>query len=372
MQLVILKNNLKEAVDALGRMSGEGTNSLPILKNFLIRTSDGKILVSSTNLELAITRSVPGKIVETGGITIPLAIMGALVSNLQSEKVQLDVEGTTLSLKTDNYQAKIQGLREDDFPIIPKIIKPESSFAVPAEIMAEALAFVANAAQGAAGKPELHGVLLDFQKGMLNIVATDNFRLAKKTIYESQLDAKNFAPARILIPARTVNEVLRVFKNSKSHIQVEFDENQILFRDETSEIISRLIGGNFPDYEAIIPKETSSEATVNRIDFMSALKLTSSFADRLNEVRLSVKEAAKALEASSANQSIGENKYLIPAKVKGDPIEVVFNWRFLLEGIKDLPSETINLKFVSDARPATVTGDKDTSYFYLLMPIKGA
>lgn len=370
MKLISLKNNLKEGIDVLGRMGSDGINSLPILKNFLLRASDGKIYLSATNLEIAITKIIPGKIIENGGITIPLSVMNSLAGNLQAERVQLELEGTILLLKTDNYEAKIQGVKEDDFPIIPKVVKPRFKFSIASGVLMDALVFSVNAAQATSLKPELHGILFDFQNNCLRVVATDSFRLAEKTIQEPQIETDEFVPCRALVPLKTIHEALRIFKDEKIKLTIEFDESQIVFRDETTEIISRLLGGEFPDYAAIIPKEASGEIIMSRNDFVNALKLTSSFADRLHEVRLKVKEGVKALEIASANQSLGENHFLVPAKVKGDPVEVVFNWKFLLDGVRDLISPNIILKLISDSRPAVITGAEDESYLYLLMPIK--
>lgn len=371
MKIIVLRNNLKESLDVLGRLGGEGAGTLPVLKNFLLRASSGKIFLSATNLELAITKTMPGKIIDSGGITVNLTLVSSLIGNLLAERIQLETEGAALVLKTDTYHAKLQGIKEEEFPIIPQLTKPEVSFRAPAGLLSDALLFIANAAHGNAGKPELNGALFDLEKGMLTMVATDNFRLAKKVIYESHLDLKNITPVKILVPARTILEALRVYKNSAASVHVAFDQNQILFSDDSSEIISRLTGGNFPDYEAIVPKEALSEATVDRQEFVAALKLTGSFADRLNEVNLVLKENAKTIEVSSA-QSLGESRCLVPARVKGTATEIVFNWRFLLEGIKDIPTKTITLKLSGDARPAVVLGAEDPSYLYLLMPIKTA
>ncbi len=371
MKVIVLKNNLKEGVDSLGRLSPDGTSPLPILKNFLLQTQEGKLVLSSTNLEVAITRRVSGKVIDEGGITIPTAIMSSLLSNLGAEKVELQVDNTTLILKTDNYQAKIQGMKQEEFPLIPRIKNIQSQITLPANILLESILFVLNAVHVGAVKPELRGVLFDFESGLLRVAGTDSFRLTEKTMYASDLEVGEFVSSKILVPAKTLYEVVRVFKNSGKKITMEFDETQVIFRDENAEVVSHLVGGEFPDYRAIVPKEAKTEVALNKNDLIQALKLTGSFADRLNEVRVVVKEKAKTLEVVSLSQ-IGENNYMIPAKIKGEAVEAVFNWRFLIDGLKDLVSDTVVIKLAGDSRPVTITGEDDASYLYLVMPIKAA
>jgi len=137
-------------------------------------------------------------------------------------------------------------------------------------------------------------------------------------------------------------------------------------------VISRLINGDFPDYQPIIPQEIETEALLNKNEFINALKLTGSFTDKLNEVKVLIKEKAKNIEIFSAHSGLGENRYLIPAKIKGLPIDIVFNWRFLLSGAKELNGENIILGFSTDNKPAILKSPDDKSYFYILMPIKAA
>ncbi len=368
MKLIVLKNNLKEGLGIIGRAATESAN-LPILKNVLIKTYNNKIQLSATNLELAITFLISGKIIEEGGITAPLSVLSGIVNNCDSERINLEVKNNILNFKTDNYEANIQGLSEEEFPIIPKIENDKNYLSIDFNLFKNSLLKIMPAIQISDIRPEISGVLLDFQLTSLKLVGTDSFRLAEKTISE-QFYKNNFPKGfKNIIPLKTVQEVVRVVKDGNLNIYT--DQNQILFKSEDLEIISRLIDGHYPDYEQIIPKSFQTECLLNKELFLNAVKLVSNFTGRVNDIKVKTKEGKKTLEVYSANPYFGENKYLIPAKIKGDDFEVAFNWHYLLDGLKNFESEELDFVVNGDSRPTVIKSPQDASYFYLIMPIKG-
>lgn len=368
MKIVVLRKNLKDGLELLVRgASSEGT--LPVLKNFLIETIDGRIRVSATNLELAVTAVVPGKIIEEGGITVPLGVVGNILSNLAAERIDIETHEEELTLHTDNYEAKIQGIKKEDFPLIPKIGKKEFEIEVGTNALCDALSLVVIAAQIGGSRPELGGVLFEYQLTAVKFVATDSFRLAEKILQDTRFKSKKEAHWNALIPAKTINEVIRIFRGEESQVQVSFDENQAFFRTERVELISRLLGGAFPEYQQIVPKTAETEIVVSRSELVNALKLTGALADRLHEAYLTIEEKMKCVEIRSLNKAVGENRYLVPAKIKGAPVTLIFNWRFLLEGIKELTAEHLSIGCNGDAKPVIIRAAEDASYFYIVMPI---
>lgn len=370
MKIIILKNHLKSGLEIISKLGSEsGSITLPILKNFLIETIDNKIKLSMTNLEIAITCYIPGKVIESGNLVIPFNIVNSIVTNLQTERINLDSKDNYLIIKTDNYQAKIQGNTKEEFPIIPQI-NSQTFLEFSTAVLKKSLSSVINAAQISEVKPELSGILFDFQVNSLKLAATDSFRLAEKNIINTQFKSNIEQGFKVIIPLKTIQEVIRIFKEENDQISVYFEPNQVLFKTENLEIISRLISGNFPEYQTIIPQSSETEIVLNKEQLINAIKLTSSFTDRLNEVRISVKENAKNIEVFSFNQILGENQYLIPAKIKGTSLEVVFNWRFFFDGVKVLDSENVFLGLNGESKPILIKSPNDISYFYILMPIK--
>lgn len=371
MKIIILKNHLKTGLDAISKIGNDGSlATLPILKNFLIETIDNKIKLSITNLELATTIFIPGKIIENGSLTIPFNIFNSIINNIQNERINLENKDDKLIIKTDNYQAKIQGIKKEEFPIIPKINKNQNAFIINTLIFKKALLFLISAAQISEIKPELNGILFDFQLNSLKLAATDSFRLAEKTITNFQFKSDIDQIFKSIIPIKTVQEIIRIFKEDEGQIEIYFDQSQIFLKTENIEIISRLINGDFPNYQSIIPENFETEIILEKEQIINALKLTGAFTDRLNEIKIIIEKNAKNIEIQSSNQIIGENQYLIPAKIKGQPLKIIFNWKFLLDGIKCLDSSNVFIGFNGDNKPGLIKSPSDNSYFYVIMPIK--
>ncbi len=380
MKLIILKKNLKDGLKSIEKVCADNS-SLPILKNFLIESFDNKIKLSATNLELAITTFISGKIIEDGNITIPLNILNSIINNLQAEKINLELNKDKLIIKTDNYRAEIQGIKKDEFPIIPKIENNKQCVQIKNFILKNALLSVVNSAT-TENRPELSGILFDYQITLLKFAATDTFRLSEKTINNTQFESDFNKSFKIIIPLKTIQEVIKEIQiNEEQKTDIYIDPNQILFKTENTEIISRLINGEFPDYQQIIPKTIETELTLNTEELINSAKLSSIFSDRFNEIKIIINKDAKNIEVFSASQSVGENKYLVPAKIQkmsthhpagetDEQMEIAFNWKFLLDGLKNIKTENTFLGLNNSNKPAIIKSPQDASWFYILMPIK--
>ena len=367
MKVVILKSNLKGGLSSVERAVGESSN-LPVLRNVLLKTSGNKINISTTNLELAITKTISGKIIEEGGLTIPFSTLNNIVNNTTQERVSLEKDGDNFIFKTDNYEAKIQGLKEDEFPVIPKI-KSENCIEFNPIILRKAINKVISAAQISEIRPEISGLLFDYQVTQIKLVATDSFRLAEKNISANQFKSDINHSFKVIVPLKTVQEVLRVFSDDEP-IKLFIDDNQILFKNNNLQIISRLIDGEYPDYEQIIPKSIETELSVNKEHFINAVRLVSTFSGKNNDVNLALKNN-NVMEVYLANQMMGENNYMIPTKTDGKDFEnISFNWRYLIDGLKVIDSENLIVGVNGNNRPAVIKSADDTSHFYILMPIK--
>jgi len=366
MKLIILKNNLLEGLGSVEKSVSDNAN-LPILKNVLLKVEDNKITLVSTNLELAIKHYVSGKIIEKGEITVPFNIFANIVRNLNVERIDLENKDRDLIIKTDNYEALIQGQDTGEFPIIPRINNDQNFISLKTDVLKQALAQVIVATQYSDIRPEISGVYLNYQNNFLKLVATDSFRLAEKTLNQDQFKS-TLSEFEVIIPFKTAQEVLRIITDSETKVFI--DPNQILFKTEAQEVTSRLISSRFPDYQAILPKETKNEAMISRAEFIGALKLTSVFAGRANDIVLKVGENKKNLELSSRDSRLGQNRYLIPIKLRGEKFSVAFNWRYLLDGLKIYSAEELILGVNSPDRAVAVKSLAEPTLIYILMPIK--
>lgn len=368
MKLIILKNNITEGLNAVERAISASAN-LPILKNILIKTEGGRISFTCTNLEIAITQTVPGKIVEDGEITVPVSVFAPVAKNLNAERVSLDVKDKQIVITTDNYEATIQGQSAKDFPIIPGISEKDNVIKLSASRLLEALQSVFVATQYSEIRPEISGVFFRVFDNEVILAATDSFRLAEKIMKVDNLHIQN--DVSMIIPYKTAEELIRFLAGNAGDVEIFIEQNQVLFKTSTRQLISRLVDGVFPEYKAIIPKQIQNEATLDRNEFINAVKLASSFSGRGNNITISIGENKKFLELSSADSSLGENHYKIPIKFKGDAFSIIFNWHYLLDGLKIHSSEDITLGVNSPDRPALLKNPTETGLLYVVMPIKG-
>lgn len=368
MKITVLKNNLKNSLDAVSKIVGENA-SLPILKNVLINAENGKINIISTDLETAVIKTVAGKIMEDGQITVPFTVFNNVINNIQSERIDIENKGLNILVKTDSYEAKIQGMNYEEFPIIPKIGAKEEYIEIKGDILKESILSVMSAAQISELRPEISGVMLDVDGDTIKFVATDSFRLAEKTIYSSDFTNNFERGFKMIIPLKPAQEIVRIITD-KDTFKVYSDESQIMVKNDDITLITRLIDGKFPEYTPIIPKNVSTNLEISRNELIGALKLVSSFSPKNNEVIFRIIPDQKLLEVYSADNLLGENKYLIPAKITGEPLNVSFNWRFILDGLKNMDAESVSIGLQGDVKPSVIKWPQDNSYIYIVMPIK--
>ncbi len=367
MKLIILRSNLKSGCASLERSVVEN-NNLPILKNILLK-ADVRLTLQATNLELGATYQTSAKITEPGSISIPFGPLSNIIQNASSERISLESVGNVLTVKTDNYEAKIQGIAPEEFPIIPRLETEIASIQVGAEALKSGLTNIIGAAATNDLKPELNSILFDIQAGSFKIAATDGFRLAEKTFSPNTFAASIGEPLKALVPLKTIQEILRIFPGDEQ-LTVSFDQNQVQCSAKDITLISRLIDGTYPDYTAIIPKQSQLEVESGREELAGAVKLVSNFSGKASDVTLTL--SGEVVSVSASSQLVGENSYQVKAKVKkgNGPAEIVFNWRYLLDGLRSLPGSEVRIGIHQEGKPIILRPGDDESVFYIVMPIQ--
>lgn len=371
MKIIILKNHLLEGLRSIESAISNNAN-LPILNGFLFDAQGGKISLSSTNLEIGVTHIILGKVIEKGSLVVPFYVFNSIIKNLDSERITIEQKEKTLFVTSDNYEASIQGQDPKEFPIIPSLNSKERFIRLPLRSFQERLAQVIVAVQYSEVRPEISGFLMSFGQNRLSFVGTDGFRLV-----EFYFDQKNvtctYDEVSCIIPLRAAQELLKIFipQADSDMLSLYIDPHQVLFETETQSVISRLVDGHFPDYQAIIPKQFQTEMVIRRQDFMNAIKLTSSFSGRAHDLVLKVGENKKYLELFSSDSSLGENNYRIPVKLKGEAFRIVYNWHYLIDGLRIQEGDEVVFRISSPDRPALIRSVLEIPFVYLLMPIKG-
>jgi DNA polymerase-3 subunit beta len=375
MKINILKENLKQGLDVVERVAGKNL-TLPILNNILISTEKNLLKLSSTDLELGIKYWTLAKIEKEGEITVPAKVFSSYINFLPEKKLILEVKGQTMHIDCENQKTQIKGLGAEEYPIIPKI-ESEDFIEINIQPFIEGLSQVVNFTSLNQARPELSGLYMSFQKDGLRLVSTDSFRLAEKTLYFEKKISKEYS---FILPQKTARELINIFADKKGKIKLYYSPNQVLFEyamPETDhpqiQIISRLIEGDYPDYQEIIPKKYDAQAVLTRTDFLNQIKAASIFSGKSNEIKIKLEPGKQGIEILSENPECGENKSFLSGKIEGNEtkkIEVVFNYRFLIDGLADMKGAKITLGLNGEEGPASLKQEGDPNYLYIVMPIK--
>jgi DNA polymerase-3 subunit beta len=334
---------------------------------------NGNIRLTSTNLEVAVSCLIRGKIDQEGDITVPSKLFYDYISLLKEEKIDLEINDHILQIEAGDYKTKINGLSSSDFPLIPSV-SVEKTFTLPVTGFHEALSQVIFAVANNESRPELSGVLLKFTPEGLILVATDSYRLAERKI---KVSTDRQDETSVIIPSRTmveVNRILSVFNDTPdapADLQISLSENQTVFTFGPVELISRTIEGNFPDYQQIIPKTFQSEAKIDREDLINAVKTASLFSrSGLFDVTLSFNPAG-IIKAAAADSTRGENTANTKATVSGMENTITLNFRYLLDGLQSISTEMILFQLIDGASPCVIRPvGAENFHLYIVMPIK--
>lgn len=363
MKLVVTQENLTKALQVVGRVAS-GKTPLPILNNILFRTDENRLLLAATNLEIAISQHIGGKIEQEGAITVPARLMSEFISNLPKGNITLEADGTKLHIQSGTYESTIHGMAPDEFPALPDITAQET-LTIPVATMKRAIQQTVIVASNDDTRPVLTGVYCHAHEGNLYFAATDGYRLAERLV------AKTEQTINAVIPAQTLQDVLRVITDDGNDITMIFDENQVRILVDDIEITSRLIDGSFPDYRQLIPATTEIDVTVAKDEFSRITKIASLFArESGGSVTLNAKEEQQKLSIHSVASQLGENTSEAEAEVSSDG-QVTLNSRYLLEALSCIDSPQLQFSFSGKLSPCVLTtAEKERDYKHIIMPLK--
>jgi len=364
MKVSILQENLNKALGVVGRTTTT-RSQLPILANILLSAEKGKLKLAATNLETGVNYYIGGKIEKQGSITVPAKIFLEMAASLPAGKVDLVVEGDSLKIKAVNFQAKINGISAAEFPQIPRFGgKPDLSFKIENfKTMVNQVAFAAAADEA---RPVLAGVRFTSESGKLVLAATDGYRLSLKKF-------KSLTPQKIkkplILPARTLQEVARIKEDGEVRAILTKKDNQLIFSLGDVEIVCRLIEGEFPAFEKVIPQECKTKVWLEKEELVQAVKLASIFArETANIVKFKIKKSK--LQISANAPQVGSNISEVDVKVEGEENEIAFNFRYLLDFLNSIEKKEIIFEMSSPLNPGAFKIKGDNSLLHIIMPVR--
>ena len=286
MKLSVMQENLARGLSVVSR--AVSNRSLPVLTNVLLKTEDAGLKLTATNLEIGITYWVPGKIETDGATSVPARLLTDLVNSLPGgEPIILELgEGETLHIRSGRFESNIKGISADDFPTV-QTAGERPITRIPQKVLRQALEETAFAAASDEARPILTGVLAKFEGDQLTLAAADNYRIAVKTI--SILDPVE--ETSVVIPARALHELSRVLADVDDPVSIVLAHarNQVLFHLEGIDLVSRLIDGQYPNYQSVLPASHTTRAVLDREELLRAVRPAALIAhESANIVKLGV------------------------------------------------------------------------------------
>ena len=357
----------------------------PILSNILFTADEvtNKISLTGFDLNLGIQTSFDANVDKSGAITIPSKILAEIVSKLPNDSpviLKVEEDSENILLKSDRGSFNLKGIASDDYPNLP-FVDSGTSLDLNPSIFLEALRLTMFSSSNDESKQLLTGVNFKFKNQSLESAATDGHRLAVISTSEgenfSKLEMMNNSNnsddyLSVTIPTRSLREIEKLVntKIKEEAIKLFYDKGQVVFISSNQIITTRTLEGSYPNYSQLIPDSFSKIFKFERNSLINSLERIAVLADQQSSVvKININDD-KFASISADAQDIGNAKELLPVSFNGDQIEIAFNVRYLLEGLRVISSENILLKCNLPTTPAVVVPDDDSSYTYLVMPVQ--
>ncbi|HEX2663666.1 MAG TPA: DNA polymerase III subunit beta [Candidatus Acidoferrum sp.] len=348
----------------------ERKTTIPILSNLLVEASGSQLTITATDLELSIRTSCEAKVKKEGAGTIPAKKLLELVRLLPEGEIKVKLlENQWVEITSDRKKYKLVGMAKENFPALPAI--PHTLVKIPAAILQSLISKTKFAISMEESRYTLNGGLLILRPDTLAMVATDGHRLALAET-DHKLSGMN-GELKVLVPKKAMDEVEKLSGAAASDAQFDFakDESHLFFQVNHRLLISRILTGQFPNYEAVLPRDNNKHVVIERGELSDAVRRVSQLADqRSHAVKFSISD--EGLEISASSPEYGEAKESIEKEYKGDPIAIGFNSSYMLDflGAAADGPVSIELKDEQSAGQLRPLADESYRYRYIIMPMR--
>jgi DNA polymerase-3 subunit beta len=357
------RDTLAEAIGTAQRAVAVRSGALPVLSGVQVTAKDHSVELVGSDLDLTIRVTIPAQVDNPGEAVVPAKLFDGLTTRLKAGTVTFEIEGDDARISAGPARAGVRLLPADEFP---RVSEPAgTTVTVDAEPLAQALRQVIPAASRDDARPILTGVLLAATATGMRLVATDSYRLAVRDLEGIGMLTEG---QKVLVGARGLNEVQRVF--SSGQIEVTLGEREVKFANESRSVTTRLIEGDFPNYEQLIPSGYPNKLVVSRTTLEEAARLMQIVGEGREGTPVRLAMTSSGLELSATAQERADAVEAIDAKFEGTDVTVAFNPQFLLDGLNAIEGEEAVLETMDPLKPATLKGSDQPEFLYLLMPVR--
>lgn len=363
MKIQTSKQNLLKAVQAVQNAVSAKT-TLPILSNILMETTQNSVKITGTDLDIGVSCEIEARVIMQGTTTIPAKKFADIIKELADAIVTVEVKkNNVIHIECEKSFFKMMGMPKEEFPKFPEFGDADA-ITLSQKTLKWMLSVTGFAMSHEESRFVLNGVLIAIEKGVLELVATDGRRLA---LVSKTLDNVKRISKKVIIPAKTVNELVRMLGMDEGQVRIVFGERQIIFELGNIVIISRLIEGDFPNYHQAIPEKMTSQLVMNREVFLLATKRVSIFTHEESQA-IKIDLLKGKMVISKNTPQIGEAREELDIDYDGETMSIGFNPEYLIDVLKHLSDETIKFELISPEKPAIIkTND---SYTYVVLPMQ--
>jgi len=372
MEFIINKETILDALTKIQGITGKKTNIL-ITSNVLLSAKESMISIRATDLEMAFKALYEAEVIREGSTAVPSRKVYEIVRAFPSDIIAIkEVENKWIQIADKKIEYNIVGMDPSDFPGLPDIAGVEL-FEIGVNVFKNMINKTIYSVLGDEGRAQLSGICFesittdDLKK--IRMVSTDGHRLSKID-YVIEDDKSTFAGLkdRAILPKNGIIEILRILEGGKL-VQIGFRDDNFVVKKDEEVLIIRLIEGEFPDYEMVIPKTGPNEMNVQKDNFLMMLKRMAILSsDKYSGVRFKINKDQ--LEATTTNPEIGEGREFVSVSYRGKPIEMAFNPRYFIETMTSMDSEDVIVRFKDEVNPCTVEGKDDPGFLSVIMPMR--
>jgi DNA polymerase-3 subunit beta len=367
MKFTITRDKLQEGLVAVAA-SVPSKTTLPVLANLLVEASKDGLKLSGTDLDIAVSTTIPASVDQEGATTLPARKLVEIAKELPNAAIRVTSSGEQrVQIECGKSKFKLLGLARDEFPAFPTV-KFEGGWKVQAKDLQKLIGHVAFAASTEESRPILNGVLWELRADRMRMVATNGHRLARMDVPAS---ATGGSQADLIVPPKALDQIRRLFGGDED-IEIGKSDNHLGFRSTTTQVYTRLIEGPYPNYEQVIPRENDKSLTADKAALAAALRRMSIVAsDQTHRIRMAFGNGV--CKFSVQTPDLGEAQEEIAVAYEGDGLEIGFNAAYLLEILKYMPTDEVRMTFKAPERAATcepVGWDDPASYLTLVMPLR--
>ena len=364
MKLTVERSYLSNAL-GVARRAVSSRNTLPILSHVLLETQDDRLKITATDLDTAIRVQLPCAVAENGGVALPAAQLADWVGKLPDAPVTLELQDGKVEGRCGKAKFNFQSAPAEDFPVVPEV-NHGTELSLPSATLKEMIRLTAFAASKEEHKSILMGVLFEARGEHLTLVATDTHRLAWK---QTQLAFEVSPPVSAIIPAKPLRELESVLKNSAEElVTIRFGSSQVQFQSDTATLVSRVLDGQFPNYEKVIPKTTERKVKFDRNALLGAVRridIVSSTASQKMAVKFGGALMTMSAESSESGNRVYEE---IEIDMDGTDLNIAFNAKYLMEVLNTLSSDALSWELNGHLQPSILREGDD--FIYIVMPMQ--